>query len=64
MAKQKVEQAESDKDRVDRLVYEAVEWGIGFADTCMSAGGHPASILNAFSKESIVTMVRNGMRVR
>lgn len=63
MAKQKVEQAESDKDRADSLIYAAVSWGIEFAETCEAAGGHPAAVFNMFSKDSITTMVRNGMRI-
>jgi hypothetical protein len=53
-----------DKKEQDDLILKGARWGAKFADAVRDAGGYVPGVLQAFSDESVITMVRNGLFVK
>jgi len=52
------------KTEQDRLITESVRWGAIACEAIREVGGSPVAVLNQFSPESIIIMVRNGIQLK
>lgn len=53
----------SEQETEDCFMIDAAMWGIKFAESVAAVGGDPVAVLRTFTKESVATMIRNGLSV-
>lgn len=53
----------SSQKQLDELIVRAVRWGLQFYKSVHVKSGDPNVVLNSFSEESIVTMVKNNINL-